>query len=130
MALSNISSEHINSLMLELNLPALQNNQIRQAIQRNSNNYSKLKTLCRQLAFIKQEIEEVVKDSLVSVELDKVSCKFKKIPGNFYYLYQNTKKEELYFSMLEPEVWDYQNNNIFISKYLYDYDYNLQRIEN
>lgn len=129
MALSNISSEHINTLMLELNLPALQNTQIRQSIQRNSNNYGKLKTLCRQLAFIKQEIEEIVKDSLVSVELDRVSCKFKKIPGNHYYLYQNKEKEELFFSMLEPEIWNYQKNNIFIGKYLYDYDYSLQRID-
>ena len=129
MALTNISTEHIQDLMLALNISDLESSQVRQSIQRNSNNYSKLKTLSRQMAFIKQEIEEIINDSMISLELDKVSCKFKKIPGQQYYLYQKINSRELYFSRLEPEIWDFEKNNIYRGTYLFDYDLTLQRLD-
>ena len=128
MALSNISSKHVNELILSLSCLDLQESQIRQSIQRDSNNYAKLKTLMRQMAFIKQEVEEIIQDSMVNTELEKVSCKFKKIPGNYYYLYQKKESEELYFSMLEPEVWSFSKHSAFINKYFYDYDLNFQKL--
>ena len=127
MSISKISKEHVNNLMLDLHSPNIDKNKIMQSIQRNSNNYGKLKMLFRQMAFIKQEIDELVNDSLAMSELEKVSCKFIKVPGNHYYLYQKIESEELFFSMLEPEIWNYQKNNIFIGKYYFDYDLTFQK---
>ncbi len=127
MAVSNISNKHVKELMLTLSTMDLQESQVRQSIQRNSNNYSKLKTLVRQMAFIKQEMEEIIHDSLVNQDLEKISCKFKKIPGNTYYLYQKKETEEMYFSMLEPEIWDFKTHSVLVGKYFYDYDLNFQK---
>ncbi len=43
MALSNISKDHINNLLLSLHNSDVSNQQVIQSIQRNSNNYGKLK---------------------------------------------------------------------------------------
>ena len=128
MALSNIDPEHVNELMLATNQLDLDSSKVRQSIQRNSNNYGKLKMLARQLVFIKQEMQEIINDSLVSTELEKVSCKFKKIPGNTYYLYQKIEGD-MFFSMLEPEIWNYSEKNIFLGRYKYDYDLSFQKLE-
>ena len=60
MALSNISNDHVSELMLSLSGLDLKESQVRQSVQRDSNNYAKLKTLVRQMAFIKQEMEEII----------------------------------------------------------------------
>ena len=128
MSLSNIDPEHVNELMLATNQLDLDSSKVRQSIQRNSNNYGKLKMLARQLVFIKQEMQEIINDSMVSTELEKVSCKFKKIPGNTYYLYQKIEGD-MFFSMLEPEIWNYSAKNIFLGRYKYDYDLSFQKSE-
>jgi hypothetical protein len=114
--------------MLDLNSPNINQQKVLQSLQRNSNNYGKLKMLFRQMTFIKQEIESLVNESLETSELEKVSCKFAKVPGNHYYLYQKIESEEFFFSMLEPEVWKYEKTNIFIGKYLFDYDLTFQKV--
>lgn len=129
MSLAKISKEHVNNLMLDLNSPDINQKKVLQSIQRNSNNYGKLKTLFRQLAFIKQEIADLVKDSLESSELEKVSCKFAKVPGNNYYLYEKKENSELFFSILEPEIWNYDKNNIYRGKYYFDYDLTYQKAD-
>ena len=128
MSLSNIDPEHVNELMLATNQLDLDSSKVRQSIQRNSNNYGKLKMLARQLVFIKQEMQEIINDSMVSTELEKVSCKFKKIPGNTYYLYQKIEGD-MFFSMLEPEIWNYSEKNIFLGRYKYDYDLTFQELD-
>lgn len=127
MSITNISSEHLNNLMIDLNLNELSKQKIVDSVQRNSNNYGKLKTLFKQLEFIKKEIEGIVLESIESNELDNVSCRFKRIPGNTYYLYRK-KDGDLFFSMLEPEIWDWGKNNIFIGNYLFDYDLTWNKV--
>ena len=129
MALTNISKEHLDKLLVSLNQNEIQDNLVRQAVQRNSNNYGKLKTLFRQLNFIQNEIKEIIEDSIESAELDKINCRFQTIPGNHYYLYRKLEAGDLYFSMLAPEEWKYQNQSDFCGKYLYDYDLSLQKLE-
>lgn len=129
MALSNISKDHVNNLLQLVNMNDLDNNKVIQSIQRNSNNYGKLKILFKQMQFIKNEINEIVQDSIVSTELDNVKCSFKKIPGKTYYLYKEDKednKDGMYFSMLSPDEWN--KYTTFISAYLYDYDLTFNKV--
>lgn len=126
MAISNISKEHLNNLLAISNYSDLDRDKVVQSIQRNSNNYGKLKTLFRQLQFIKNEINEVLQESIISSELDKIKCSFKKIPGNHYYLYKNIKNE-LFFSIISPKEWNkYQD---YLGEYLYDFDLTFNKIE-
>jgi hypothetical protein len=125
MALSNISKDHLNELIIIPNLQELEKDKIVKAIQRNSNNYSKLKILFKQMENIKKEINEVVKESLETEKLENIKCNFKKIPGKNYFLYRN-QECELFFSILSPKEW--KSKNIFINEYFYDYDHTLQKI--
>lgn len=125
MSLSKIDKKHLNQLISIPNLNELENDKIVKAVQRNSNNYSKLKILFKQLENIKREIEEVVKESVETENLEKIKCNFKKIPGKNYYLYQNPD-EEYFFSMLSPKEWNSKNN--FIDEYFYDYDHTFQKV--
>ena len=128
MALSNIDSKHLNDLIFNLNKLDLDNDKVIKTIQRNSNNYSKLSVLLRQAAFIKQEIDDIIYESINNDKLENISCRFKKIPGNNYYLYRKKNNDELFFSLLNPKEWDYQKNNFFVDKYLYNYDYSLVKL--
>ena len=84
-----------------------------------------MKVLFKQMENIKREIEEVVKESIETENLEKIKCNFKKIPGKNYYLYQKPNNE-LFFSMLSPKEWN--SNNNFIDEYFYDYDHTLQKV--
>jgi hypothetical protein len=125
MSLSKIDKNHLNQLISIPNLKELQNDKIVKAVQRNSNNYAKLKVLFKQMESIKREIEEVVKESVETETLEKIKCNFKKIPGKNYYLYQNPDNEA-FFSMLSPKEWNSKNN--FIDEYFYDYDHTFQKV--
>lgn len=125
MSLTNIDKNHLQQLIQIPNLEFLQKDKIVKAIQRNSNNYSKLKILFKQMQTIKNEIDEVIKESIETESLEKIKCNFKKIPGRNYYLYQKPNNE-FFFSILSPNEWD--SNNLFIAEYLYDYDHTLQKV--
>jgi hypothetical protein len=125
MTLTNISKDHLNKLIVLPNLQELEKDKIIKAIQRNSNNYSKLKILFKQIDVLKKEIDYVVQESMISDKLEQINCKFKKIPGKNYYLYKNSK-EEYFFSILSPNEWN--TNNLFIEEYFYDYDHTFQKI--
>ena len=93
MALTNEDKKHLNKLISIPNLQELQNDKIVKSIQRNSNNYSKLKVLFKQMENIKKEIEEIIQESIETEELEKINCNFKKIAGKNYFLYQKPNNE-------------------------------------
>lgn len=125
MALTNIDKKHLEQLIELPNLQILEQDKIIKAVQRNSNNYSKLKILFKQMQNIKNEIEEVIKESIETENLEKIKCNFKKITGKNYFLYQKPNND-LFFSMLSPKEWN--SKNLFIAEYFYDYDHTLQKI--
>jgi len=127
MTLTNIDKEHLDKLITIPNLQELDSHNITTAIQKNSNNYSKLKVLFNQLENIKNEINNIVNESLETDSLQSVKCNFKKNPGNTYYLYSSNTTGEPFFSMLSPKDWS-NTKNIFINAYFYDYDFTFQKV--
>ena len=125
MALSRIDKDHLNSIIEVPNLQDLEKNKILEAVQRNSNNYAKLKILFRQMESIKNEINTVVNESIETEFLQNIKCKFKKIPGKNYFLYKNPKNE-LFFSIISPLEWKTENN--YVGEYFYDYDLTFQKV--
>ena len=125
MSINNISKEHLNQLITIPNLQELKKEKIVKAVQRNSNNYSKLKILFKQMENIKKDIQEIVNESIETEILENIKCSFKKVCGNIYYLYKN-EKQELFFSILSPKEWN--SNNIFVNQYFYDFDHTFQKI--
>ena len=123
MTLSNISKEHLNQLIQIPNIEELHQNKMIRAIQRNSNNYGKLKVLLKQMKNIQDEIETLCLESIEVDYLEDVDCNFKKIPGNSYYLYLKPDGQK-FFSMIAPNEWNTQNK--FLNEYFYDYDLTFQ----
>ena len=127
MALTNIDKEHLDKLITIPNLQELDNHKIATAVQKNSNTYSKLKILFRQLENIKNEINDIVNESIEADSLQSVKCNFKKKPGSTYYLYSSSTTGEPFFSILSPKEWS-NTKNIFINAYFYDYDFTFQKV--
>ena len=125
MSITNIDKNHLKQIIEIPNLNELNRDKIIKSVQKNSNNYAKIKVLFKQMENIKKEIEEIIQESLETDDLNNIKCNFKKNPGNYYYLYQKPDTT-LFFSILSPNEWD--TKNIFISKYLYDYDLSLIKV--
>tara|TARA_Y100000589_G_C27041097_1_gene583188 strand:- start:314 stop:697 length:384 start_codon:yes stop_codon:yes gene_type:complete len=125
MSITNIDKNHMNQIIEIPNLDELNKDKIIKSVQKNSNNYAKIKVLFKQMENIKKEIEEIVEESLESENLNNIKCNFKKIPGSYYYVYQKPDLT-LFFSILSPNEWN--TKNIFINKYFYDYDLSLIKI--
>lgn len=125
MSLSRIDKDHLDNIIAIPNLEALERSKIIEAVQRNSNNYAKLKILFKQMESIKNEINSVINESLETDNLQSIECSFKKVPGNTYYLYKK-HEGELFFSILSPKEWD--TNNTYIDGYFYDFDLTFQKI--
>lgn len=123
MTLSNISNEHLDKLIQIPNIEELQQHKMVRAIQRNSNNYGKLKVLLKQMKNIQDEIETLCLESIEVDYLEEVDCNFKKIPGKSYYLYMKPDGQK-FFSMIAPNEWDTKNR--FLNEYFYDYDLTFQ----
>ena len=123
MTLSNISNEHLDKLIQIPNIEELHQNKMIRAIQRNSNNYGKLKVLLKQMKNIQDEIETLCLESIEVDYLEEVDCNFKKIPGKSYYLYMKPDGQK-FFSMIAPNEWDTKNR--FLNEYFYDYDLTFQ----
>ena len=123
MTLSNISNEHLDKLIQIPNIEELQQHKMVRAIQRNSNNYGKLKVLLKQMKNIQDEIETLCLESIEVDYLEEVDCNFKKIPGKSYYLYMKPDGQK-FFSMIAPNEWNTKNR--FLNEYFYDYDLTFQ----
>ena len=123
MTLSNISNEHLDKLIQIPNIEELQQHKMVRAIQRNSNNYGKLKVLLKQMKNIRDEIETLCLESIEVDYLEEVDCNFKKIPGKSYYLYMKPDGQK-FFSMIAPNEWNTKNR--FLNEYFYDYDLTFQ----
>lgn len=125
MSITNIDKNHLNNLIEVANLNDLQKDKILKSVQRNSNNYAKIKIIMKQMQLLKDEIENIVNETLETTELENIKCNFKKIPGKTYYLYEN-KDFQLFFSILSPNEWTSYNK--YINSYYYDFDHNLIKI--
>tara|TARA_X000000950_G_scaffold228015_1_gene275298 strand:+ start:36 stop:422 length:387 start_codon:yes stop_codon:yes gene_type:complete len=121
MSINNLSNDLVTSLFQPLIISELSNQNIIDKIKSDAANYSKLKLLAQQAHFLKSQIDSVIQEGILNNNLHEVSCRFKKISGNYYYLYQKDNLE-YYFSMLSPYDWNNNPPHTFIAKYLYDFD--------
>ena len=124
MALSNISKEHVSSLMASL---SKDENKI-EIIKGNHSDYAQLKLIAKQIAMLQLEAKNIIEQSAVRNELHKIKKTAKLVSGNYYYIYKKIITEietEKYFSILSPEDWNNSSvsfNDTFIGKYYYDFD--------
>ena len=124
MALSNLNKETLTNLfkMLSVN----DNNTITDNIKKDSITYAQLELIYNQINLLKIQADLILKNHFETFNINNINSSFKKVPGNYYYLYKN--KGNFILSLVHPEesiIYDE-----FISKYYYDYDLTFKRIDN
>ena len=119
MSISHLSKIDINNLLLPLVEVENGNHNIIEKVKQNSAAYSQLKLILKQANMLKQEAQQIIDEALLNENLHNVDCRFKKISGKTYHLYQKENGHK-YFSMLSPNEWNTKDS--FINSYYYDYD--------
>lgn len=117
MALSNLDNDNITRLFKMININEQSHNNL-MSIRNNYSSYSKLKLICKQIEFLKKEAVNVIENHNLNIDIENISCNFRKVPGNHYYLYK--KNNEKILSMISPDEGNIYDE--FIIKLYYDYD--------
>jgi len=89
---------------------------------------SKLDLILKEINRLKEKAKLIIEQAYKDLELHKIKCNFKKIPGEIIYLYKK-ETEELYFSRLSPEDWKNNPPDEFINAYKLKYDKTFEKIE-
>lgn len=110
MALTNLSKEHTNNLLVALNENNILSNQILTNKKGQHATIAKLEILYRQMEFLKSEITRVMAEGEITSLLNKAKIKCLKCPGNTYHLFQKIAEADktinlddcYYLSKLHP----------------------------
>jgi hypothetical protein len=129
MALTNLSKDHTNNLLVALNENKIVSNQILTNKKGQHATIAKLEILYRQMEFLKSEITRVMAEGEITSLLNKAKIKCLKCPGNTYHLFQKKNKNDeiinetdmYYLSKLHPrELGDLTKDNYLGSFLLKD----------
>ena len=121
MALSNLNKDNLDRLFSMLNINYNENNNLTNSIKNEYVNYAKLQMIAKQMEFLKLEAQEILNNYDFNNQIKEIECKFKKVPGTYYYCYNhNNKKIISLISNEESNIFDE-----YICKLYYDYDYNF-----
>ena len=128
MALSNLDKNNLTRLFEMININ--NNDSLTQeninSIKSNYSTYSKLELIAKQIYFLKSEAQNILQNHDLNNDLSCLKCNFRKVPGTYYYVYENTNNEKL-LSLISPEEWS--NYHKFITKVYYDYDYQFYKVD-
>ena len=115
MALSNLNKEVATNLFKMLAID--DKNQI-DTVRRHNSSFGQLKLIAEQMLILKEKADQIISNSCLNDNLQKINMTIKKVPGTIYYHYLVNKKEIL--SIIAPEEWSTWEE--YYGKYLYDYD--------
>tara|TARA_B100000214_G_scaffold194009_1_gene140409 strand:+ start:5001 stop:5321 length:321 start_codon:yes stop_codon:yes gene_type:complete len=97
---------------------------ILELVKTDNSTYAQLSLISEQMNFLKKQAENIMEKHVLSKEATNASCKFKKSPGNYYYLYKHNS--EFILSLVSPNEGTIYDT--FICGYYYDYDYIMKPI--
>tara|TARA_B100000424_G_C22889216_1_gene473031 strand:- start:490 stop:876 length:387 start_codon:yes stop_codon:yes gene_type:complete len=128
MALSNINKDTLERLFEMVNI---RNNESKEYndltnIRSNYATYSKLEMIAKQIDFLKNEALNILSNHDLNSDLSVLKCNFRKVPGTYYYVYENEKNEKN-LSLISPDEWS--NYYKFVTKVYYDFDYQFYKVD-
>ena len=124
MSLSNLNKDNITNLfeMLDLNSQIKEQELIVESVRSNYSTYGKLELISRQIMMLKNEALNILENHKMNLDFANIECNFKKAPGSYYYVYE--KNNYKFLSIIAPNEWNVIPGK-FITKVLFDYDYNF-----
>ena len=70
----------------------------------------------QQIQHLQEQAKEVMAQAAFDQKLHRAECRFKRIAGHCYHLYERDSGE-LYFSMLSPNDWKQTPPNTYLGGY-------------
>lgn len=125
MALSNLDKDNITRLFSMINLDSNKVNSDLEIIRQDYVTYGKLELIAQQIEFLRCQANSILETHELNNTVNAAICNFKRVPGNYYYLYLQNNKYII--SLISNTEWD--NYDKFIYKLFYDYDYKFKIIE-
>ena len=102
-------------------------NNLIETIKGNYASYARLELISKQMFMLKKEAEYILKNHQMNIDFKNIKCNFKKVPGNHYYIYEDTHNNR-FISIISPDEW-FNPPQRFITKVLFDYDYNFYIVD-
>ena len=124
MALSNCNKEVLTNLFQMINKNDANENKLIEIAKSNASTYAQLSLISEQMNLLKRQAAAILEQHMLSKEANDASCKCKKTPGNYYYLYRHEGKFIL--SIVSPE--DGIQYDLFLCKYYYDFDFIMKPV--
>ena len=119
MSLSNLNKDNVMSLFKMIhNNDDMQ--QIVHSVKNNYASYARLELIAKQMKMLQNEAEHILLHHQYNLDFQKMECRFKKVPGTMYYVFENGNKDR-FLSMIPPEKWNVLPG-VFITKVYYDFD--------
>ena len=94
MSLSNLNKDNITRLFTMLDLTT-ENHEIIDSVRSNYSTYGKLELLSRQMILLKNEAKSILENHQMNLDFSNIKCLFKKVPGNYYYVYEKNNEKFL-----------------------------------
>ena len=88
---------------------------------------AQLEVILEQMKTLQERARAIVEQASRDVELVHVDCKFRRVPGRIYHLYERPDGHR-YFSMLSPEEQGMTASR-FIASYRYEHDESWTRLD-
>lgn len=88
---------------------------------------AQLEVILEQMRALQQRAREIIDQAARDVDLIHVECRFRRVPGRTYHLYERENGHR-YFSMLAPDELGYASAT-FIGSFRFEYDQSWTRMD-
>ena len=88
---------------------------------------AQLEVILEQMRTLQQRAREIIEQAARDVDLIHVECRFRRVPGRVYHLYERSDGHR-YFSMLTPEELGYASAD-FVGSFRFEYDQSWTRLD-
>jgi hypothetical protein len=88
---------------------------------------AQLEVILEQMRTLQERAREIIEQAARDVDLIHVECRFRRVPGRMYHLYERADGHR-YFSMLSPDELGYASAE-FIGSFRFEYDQSWTRMD-
>lgn len=81
---------------------------------------AQLEVIVEQMQALQEQAREIMAQASLDVELSRAECRFQRVPGQLYHLYERADGRR-YFSMLAPDEYSRGAPHRFVASYRYEH---------
>jgi hypothetical protein len=89
---------------------------------------AQLEVILEQMRSLQQRAREIMEQAARDIDLIHVECRFRRVAGRIYHLYQRPDGHR-YFSMLSPEEYGSGASSGFIGSFRFEHDQSWTRLD-